>query len=93
MTANGNQGANRQVAGQARQAPARVASSTRVAVAFPFSQVKIQERSDELVALTDLVADLADLVADLADLVAGSAADPRVGALRQRGRALAAHVR
>jgi hypothetical protein len=85
MTADGDQGVNGQVAKQPRQAPARVASSTRVAVAFPFSQVKIQEPSGDLVALTALVA-------DLADLVAATVADPRASALRERAHDLAAHV-
>lgn len=44
--------------------PARVDSSTRVNVAFPFSQVKIAEPSAHLIALTALVAELADLVAE-----------------------------
>jgi hypothetical protein len=43
--------------------PARVNSSTRVNVALPFSQFKIQEPSDHLLALTVLVEDLAGLVA------------------------------
>jgi|GEM_PF-3385047 len=48
------------------KAPAEVTSSTKVNVAFPFSQFKIQEPSDHLVALTALVADLARLVAETA---------------------------
>ena len=85
MTADDDHGVNGQTAEQHRRVPARVASSTRVTVTFPFSQVKIQEPSDDLVALTVLVADLADLVAE-------SVADPRAGALRQRAHELAAHI-
>jgi hypothetical protein len=50
--------------GLSRRAPARVDSSTRVNVALPFSQFKIQEPSDHLLALTALVEDLANLMAD-----------------------------
>ena len=69
-----------------RKAPARVDSSTRVNVAFPFSQVKIQEPSDHLVALTALVA-------ELADLVAGAAPGPEAQELRRRAHDLADHLR
>ena len=40
--------------------------TTRVNVAFPFSQIKVQEPSEDLAALAVLVHDLANLVADLA---------------------------
>ena len=40
--------------------------TTRVNVAFPFSQIRIQEPSEDLAALADLVRDLADLLADVA---------------------------
>lgn len=40
--------------------------TTRVNVAFPFSQIKVQEPSEDLAALTALVRDLADLLADVA---------------------------
>jgi len=40
--------------------------TTKVNVAFPFSQIKVQEPSKELAALADLVAGLAALVADVA---------------------------
>jgi hypothetical protein len=45
--------------------------TTRVNVAFPFSQLKVQEPSKDLAALATLVRDMADL---LADGVPGSAA-------------------
>ncbi len=40
--------------------------TTRVNVAFPFSQIKVQEPSEDLAALAALVQELADLVADVA---------------------------
>ena len=40
--------------------------TTRVNVAFPFSQIRIQEPSEDLAALADLVRDLAELLADVA---------------------------
>jgi hypothetical protein len=68
------------------QAPARVDSSTRVNVAFPFSQVKIAEPSAHLIALTALVAELADLVAE-------SQPGPQAKDLRKRAHELASKVR
>jgi hypothetical protein len=65
-----------------KKAPERVTSTTKVNVAFPFSQVKIQEPSEHLVALTELVADLAGLVAEAAP---GQEAER----LKQRARDLA----
>jgi hypothetical protein len=69
-----------------RRAPARVDSSTRVNVAFPFSQFKIQEPSDHLLALTALVAELADLVAE-------KVPGPEAEALRQHAHELASQMR
>ncbi len=40
--------------------------TTRVNVAFPFSQIKIQEPSEDLVALATLVRDIAELLPDIA---------------------------
>jgi hypothetical protein len=83
MTADDRRGLDGQVS---RQVPARVASSTRVNVAFPFSQVKIQEPSDHLVAL-------AVLVEELADLVAAAVPGPEAKVLRHRAHELAGQVR
>ena len=83
MTADDSRGPDSQVS---RQVPARVASSTRVNVAFPFSQVKIQEPSDHLVALTALVE-------ELADLVAAAVPGPEAKVLRRRAHELASEVR
>ncbi len=40
--------------------------TTRVNVAFPFSQIKIQAPTEDLVALAALVRDIADLLPELA---------------------------
>jgi hypothetical protein len=40
--------------------------TTKVNVAFPFSQIKVQEPSEALIELTALVCELADLVTDIA---------------------------
>ena len=69
-----------------KRLPPRVDSSTRVNVALPFSQFKIQEPSDHLVALTALVE-------DLADLVAVTVPGPEADALRHRAHDLASQVR
>jgi hypothetical protein len=68
-----------------RRVPARVNSSTRLNVALPFSQFKIQEPSDHLAALTALVEELADLVAD-------AAPGPQADAVRRRAHELASRV-
>ena len=47
-----------------RKAPERVSSATKVTVAFPFSQVRIEEPSEDVIALTKLVEDLAQCIAD-----------------------------
>jgi hypothetical protein len=69
-----------------RRVPARVDSSTRVNVALPFSQFKIHEPSDHLLALTALVEDLADLVAD-------ALPGPKAKDLRSRAHELAGCAR
>jgi len=63
-----------------------VNSNTRVNVALPFSQFKIEEPSDQLAALTALVI-------DLADLAARAVPGPEADALRQRAHRLAGQVR
>jgi len=57
--------------------------TTRVNVAFPFSQIKVEEPSKELAALAALVGELADLLADLAP-------GPKAQELGERAHALAA---
>jgi hypothetical protein len=44
--------------------PSAEVVTTRVNVAFPFSQIRIQEPSEDLAALAALLRDLADLVAE-----------------------------
>ena len=39
--------------------------TTRVNVAFPFSQIKIQEPTEDLVALATLVRDIAELLPEV----------------------------
>ena len=60
--------------------------TTKVNVAFPFSQIKVQEPSEELAELADLVRELADLVADIAP-------ESRAPKLAQRAQALATRLK
>jgi hypothetical protein len=69
----------------AAKAPANVASTTRVNVAFPFSQVKIFQPSAEL-------SELAALVEELAGLVAQAAPGPAATDLRRRAHELAGQL-
>jgi hypothetical protein len=62
MTSETDHGSARPV----RQPPERITSSTKVTVAFPFSRVKIEEPSENMVALTGLVQELAQLLAESA---------------------------
>lgn len=68
-----------------KRSPGRVDASTRVNVALPFSQLKIEQPSGELVALTTLVADLAAMMAEVAP-------GPQADELRDRARDLVSHV-
>ena len=81
-TANGS---HHQVDGPGKRAPARVNSSTRVNVALPFSQFKIQEPSDHLLALSALVEELANVVAE-------KMPGPEAEALRHRAHELASRT-
>jgi hypothetical protein len=60
--------------------------TTKVNVAFPFSQIKVQEPSEELTELADLVCELADLVANIAP-------ESQAGGLRKRAHALATRLK
>ncbi len=51
-------------ASEARSAPGVVAPSSRVNVAFPFSQIKLQEPSKELAELATVVYDLVAAMAE-----------------------------
>jgi hypothetical protein len=59
--------------------------TTRVNVAFPFSQIKVEQPSEDVAALAALVRDLADLVAEVAPGEKGRE-------LRQRARGLAVRL-
>jgi len=48
-----------------QKAPPNVVNGTRVTVAFPFSKIALQEPTDDLRALADLVAELAGALADI----------------------------
>jgi len=65
--------------------PAWMDTSTRVNVAFPFSQFKMQEASEHLRSLTKLVAELADLAAD-------AMPGPQAESVRRRARELADQI-
>ena len=67
-----------------RKAPATVVNGTRVTVAFPFSQIKLHEPSDDLRDIVLLVADLADAVADSTGTEVAEDLRSRAVALRQR---------
>jgi hypothetical protein len=69
-----------------RGAPEKIVPTTKVNVAFPFSQIKIQEPSRDLAALAALLADLAGLVAE-------AAPGPKAQALELRARELAGKLR
>ena len=71
--------------GLSKRVPARVDSSTRVNVALPFSQFKIQEPSDHLLELTALVEELASLVAE-------KMPSPETEALHHRAQELASRT-
>ena len=60
--------------------------TTRVNVAFPFSQIRVEQPSEDLAALAALVRELADLVADV---VPGSKATK----LATRAQALATRLK
>ena len=66
----------------AGKAPGKVVPTTKVNVAFPFAQIKIQEPSHDLAALAALVSELAGLVAE-------AAPGPKAEALRLRADDLA----
>lgn len=68
------------------KAPEKVTSTTNVNVALPFSQVKIHEPSEHLIALTALVEELAGILAQIAP-------SPEADHLHSRAEELAAKLR
>jgi hypothetical protein len=75
-----------QAAKQPRKGPDVVAPSSRVNVAFPFSQIKLQEPSQEL-------ADLAGLLVDLVAAMSQWVPEDQLEELRARAQALHARLR
>jgi hypothetical protein len=73
-------------ASETKPTPSAEVVTTKVNVAFPFSQIKVQDPSDELVELANLLCELADLLAD-------SAPESKAGELAKRARALAARLK
>ena len=73
-------------ASKAGRSPHSDVVTTRVNVAFPFSQIKVEEPSADLAAVAKLVAELTDLLVDVAP-------GPNAQALRKRAQALAAHLK
>jgi hypothetical protein len=71
--------------GKKSPAPQSENVTTRVNVAFPFSQIKVEQPSEDVAALAALVRDLADLVAEVAPGAKGRE-------IRQRARALAVRL-
>ena len=67
---------------KAKRAPETEVVTTKVTVAFPFSQIKLQEPSEDLAAIAALLRELAALLADVAP---GS----RARDLEKRARAVA----
>ncbi len=61
-------------------------ASTHVTIAWPFSQIKLQEASAEL-------GELAALVSDLVDALSGLIAEDRLAPIRERTEALRARLR
>lgn len=53
-------------ASETKPTPNAEVVTTKVNVAFPFSQIKVEEPSEELAALAVLLCELADLLADIA---------------------------
>jgi hypothetical protein len=71
--------------GKKKRAPQSENVTTRVNVAFPFSQIKVEQPSEDVAALAVLVRDLAELVAEVAPGAKGRE-------LVQRSRALAVRL-
>jgi hypothetical protein len=68
-----------------RKKPVTVVNGTRITVAFPFSQIKLQESAEETKELVAIVADLAQVVSSVCP---GSDSE----SLQQRAMALLARL-
>jgi hypothetical protein len=73
-------------ASEAKPTPNAEVVTTKVNVAFPFSQIKVQEPSEELAELAVLFCELADLVADIAP-------DSKAPELAKRAQVLATRLK
>jgi hypothetical protein len=73
-------------ASETNSKPSSDVVTTRVNVAFPFSQIKVQEPSEDL-------AELAGLFCELADIVADTAPESKAPELAKRARALATRLK
>jgi hypothetical protein len=73
-------------ASETKPSPSAEVVTTRVNVAFPFSQIKVQEPSEDLAALAALVRELADLLAEVAPA-------SKARELAERAQALATQLR
>jgi hypothetical protein len=77
--------ADPRIDGKKKQAAPSENVTTRVNVAFPFSQIKVEQPSEDVAALAVLVRDLTELVAEVAP--GAKARD-----LSERARALAVRL-
>jgi hypothetical protein len=73
-------------ASNTQPAPNADVVTTRVNVAFPFSQIKVQEPSKDLSELAALVGELADVLADVAP-------GPKAQEFKERAQALATRLK
>ncbi len=71
---------------KAREAAGVHSANTRVTIAWPFSQIKLQEASAELIELVSLLSELLDALTDVV-------AEDRLAPLRERAEALRARLR
>lgn len=67
-----------------RKAPATVVNGTRVTVAFPLSKITIEDTSEDVLALSAVVADLAEALAASTGDESIMAAAKRAAVLRDR---------
>ena len=73
-------------AAKARKSPEVHAANTNVTIAWPFSQIKLQEASAELIELAGLLSEVVDALSDLVP-------EARLAPLRERTKALRARLR
>ena len=72
--------------GKAQETPEVHTANTHVTIAWPFSQIKLQEASAEL-------GELADLLSELVEALAGLVPEDRLGSLRERAEELRTRLR